>query len=71
LLLTLRLSITDRWNTMARRNGGTSVLPPQVMLPWDGDTNPIAVRSMVVFPEPFGPINTVKGPDINVSSSGD
>src|SRR5882724_11884986 len=62
LAATLRRSITGRWNTMARRTGGTSATPSQVTRPMDGGTRPIATRNSVVLPEPFGPISTVGGP---------
>ena len=62
----LRLSIAGRWNTMARRIGGTSSRPPHVMRPREGVVRPIAIRSNVVFPEPFGPIKTVGAPRFSV-----
>lgn len=52
---------------MARRIGGTCSRPPHVMRPREGVERPMAVRSSVVFPEPFGPINTVGVPELNVS----
>ena len=54
---------------MARRVGGTSSRPPQVMRPCDGATRPIAARNSVVFPEPFGPTNMVGGPETSVRVS--
>src|SRR5437868_15509837 len=67
LASTLRRSITGRWNTMARRFGGASVTPSQVTRPADGGMSPIATRSSVVLPEPFGPISTVGAPGQMVS----
>lgn len=52
---------------MARRVGGTSSRPPHVTRPCDGVTKPIAARSNVLLPEPFGPTSTVGDPEVNVS----
>ena len=58
--------MTGRWNTMARRVGGTPVRPPQVTCPPVGATSPIATRSSVVLPAPFGPISTVGAPGMKL-----
>ena len=52
---------------MARRKGGDFARPPQVIRPRDGASSPIAARSNVVLPEPFGPIRMVGAPALNVS----
>jgi hypothetical protein len=59
---TLRRSITGRWNTMARRVGGTLRRPPKLTCPPVGSTSPMATRISVVLPPPFGPISTVGAP---------
>jgi len=58
----LRRSITGRWKTMARRVGGDSSRPSQIMCPREGGMRPMAARRSVVLPDPLGPIKTVGAP---------
>ena len=44
---------------MARRVGGERSRPPQVIGRAVAGIRPMAARSSVVLPEPFGPISTV------------
>ena len=52
---------------MARRVGGALSRAPHVTRPREGFARPMAARSSVVFPEPFGPISTLGAPGANVS----
>ena len=54
--------MTGRCNRIARRVGGDTSCPAQVTRPRETGISPIAARSSVVFPEPFGPIRTVGVP---------
>ena len=69
LTATLRRSMTGRCSTMARRAGGTLARPPHVTRPLVGWISPIATRSSVVLPAPFGPISTVGAPGISSSET--
>jgi hypothetical protein len=65
----LRRSITGRWNTIARRVGAMFSRPPQVTRPREAARRPMASRSSVVLPAPFGPMMTVGGPAANLSET--
>ena len=47
---------------MARCVGGECSRPPQVINPVVAGISPMAARSSVVLPDPFGPIRTVGWP---------
>src|SRR5690242_18271174 len=51
---------------MARRFGTPIAWPPQLRPPRDGARSPMARRSSVVLPEPFGPISIVGAPSESV-----
>jgi hypothetical protein len=69
LAAVLRRSITGRWNTIARRVGAASSRPPHVTRPREAAMSPMARRSSVVLPAPFGPMSTVGGPAANFSET--
>src|SRR5262245_38127160 len=59
--------MVGRWNVIARRSGDAFSREPQLMLPPESGTRPIATRNSVVFPLPFGPIKIVGDPGAIVS----
>src|SRR5690606_40266005 len=54
--------LAGRWNIITHRCGRSPVLPPQVTWPFVTGIRPIATRSKVVLPDPFGPIRNVGAP---------
>src|SRR4051794_34471934 len=54
---------------MARRAGGVSLRPPQLIPPRGGAVSPVQGRSRVVLPAPLGPTIRVGGPGVRARFS--